>query len=110
MGSSQEREGWLSKKGKRGWRRRYFVAKADGSLVWTREPLHRHMDREKQAREQHAANLRSAVAVRDLPNSAKHYVFTLAHGSADELVLAADSAREKKEWMEALASWIPNLH
>lgn len=107
----QEKEGWLSKRGKRGWQRRYFVVHADGGVTCTREPLHRYAESEgDERRESHIANMLHAKAVGDLPNSAKQYVFTVVlapvFGKTEELILAADSAREKKEWMEALNSWL----
>jgi hypothetical protein len=102
----QEKEGWLSEKVKDGWTRRYFVARADGSLACAKEPLHREKVDEV-ARV--VANLRDLV-VRDMPNHGQRYVFavSVAHhrqAASTELLLAADSLREKKEWTEALASW-----
>lgn len=107
------REGWLNKKGRRGWRRHYFIVHDDGRFMWVREPPHRCLEREQEMEERRMATLQYAVAVRDLPDAGvKPHLFALIHttnspaGDPEELMLAADSAREKKEWIETLSSWI----
>lgn len=111
--SCQEKEGWLSEKTRDGWSRRYFLAGgADGSLVCAKEPLHQVRGRGGEGVPRVVARLRH-LAVRDLPNHPAHrYVFAVIvhHHPATpvELLLAADSLREKTEWMETLASWSPS--
>ena len=85
---------------------------ADGSLVCANEPLHQMRGRGGEGIPRVVARLRH-LTVRDLPNHPAHrYVFAVIvhHHPATpvELLLAADSLREKTEWMETLASWSPS--
>jgi len=101
----QEKEGWLSKKGKEGWRRKYFVIRPDGNLSYTPKPPHLQSGGTEGGKG--VTHLRQLASIRDLPNSSNLHVFSLVSNALPELVLGAESLREKQEWMEALSSWRP---